>query len=161
MEDQGTTMLQPQDGIAAITAQDIPRVVEVWEASVRATHHFLTEADIQFLKSLVGDDLEQVGVLAGVRNRDGQAVGFVGVEGAEVAALFVHPLWHGQGIGRRLLTYAIETLGATELDVNEQNDQAVSFYRHMGFEVVSRSAMDGLGLPFPLLHMRLLTRGTA
>jgi putative acetyltransferase len=39
--------------------------------------------------------------------------------------------------------------------VNEQNDQAVGFYRRMGFEVASRSAEDGLGQPFPLLHMEL------
>jgi putative acetyltransferase len=41
------------------------------------------------------------------------------------------------------------------VDVNEQNEQAVGFYRHLGFEVEGRSSVDGLGLPFPLLHMRL------
>jgi putative acetyltransferase len=45
-------------------------------------------------------------------------------------------------------------LGATQLDVNEQNEQAVGFYRRLGFEVVGRSAEDGLGQPFPLLHMK-------
>jgi putative acetyltransferase len=154
-------VMQTQEGISAIEAEDFPRVVEVWEASVRATHHFLTQADIQFIKSLVEDDLKQVEILACVRDDEGQVAGFVGVEGAEVAALFIHPQWRGQGIGRRLLSYAVETLGATELDVNEQNDQAVGFYHHMGFEVVGRSAEDGLGQPFPLLHMRVRPRGTA
>jgi putative acetyltransferase len=149
------TMMQTQEDITEITAEDLPRVVEVWEASVRATHHFLTEADIQYIKSLVGDDLAQVETLLGVRDGDGQVIGFIGVEGDEVGALFIHPAWRGQGIGRRLFTYAVETLGATKVDVNEQNDQAVGFYRRMGFEVVGRSAMDGLGQPFPLLHMRL------
>lgn len=143
-----------QDDITAVTAEDIPHVVEVWEASVRATHHFLTEADIQHLKPLVGADLTGLETLAGVRDDAGLVVGFIGVEGVEVAALFIHPAWRGQGIGRRLLTYAIEALGATVLDVNEQNDQAVGFYRRMGFEVASRSEEDGMGLPFPLLHMR-------
>jgi putative acetyltransferase len=77
------------------------------------------------------------------------------VEGDEVGALFIHPDWRGQGIGRHLFTYAVETLGATKVDVNEQNDQAVGFYQRMGFEVVGRSEDDGLGQPFPLLHMRL------
>ena len=143
-----------QDNITPIDAEDIPRVVAVWEASVRATHHFLTEADIQHLKPLVGDDLSQLATLAGVRDGAGQVVGFIGVEGAEVGALFIHPDWRGQGIGRRLLAYAVETLGASELDVNEQNEQAVGFYRRMGFEVIGRSEEDGMGLPFPLLHMR-------
>src|SRR5262249_41172485 len=140
-------MMQTQEGITEITAEDLPRVVEVWEASVRATHHFLTEANIQFFKSLIDDDLAQVEILAGMRDGDGQIIGFIGVHGAEVEALFIHPEWRGQGIGRYLLTYAVETLGVTELDVNEQNDQAIGFYRRMGFEVVGRSAVDGLGQP--------------
>ncbi|MBC7891930.1 MAG: GNAT family N-acetyltransferase, partial [Sphingobacteriaceae bacterium] len=57
-------------------------------------------------------------------------------------------------IGRELLRYATETLGATTLDVNEQNQQAVGFYQRMGFEVVDRSEVDGLGKPFPLLHLQ-------
>ncbi|WIG61028.1 MAG: Acetyltransferase, GNAT family [Ktedonobacterales bacterium] len=147
-------MAQTQDGITSIEAGDFPRVVEVWEASVRATHHFLTEADIQFLKPLVEDGLRQLEVLACVRDGDGQVAGFIGVQGAKVEALFIHPAWRSQGIGRRLLTYAVESLGATAVDVNEQNDQAVGFYRRMGFEVAGRSAVDDMGLPFPLLHMR-------
>ena len=153
--------MHTHEEIGAIAAEDMARVVEVWEASVRATHHFLTEADIQYLKPLVGDGLTELRVLAGVRDSDGQVVGFIGVEGAKIEALFIHPAWRGQGIGRRLLSYAVEALGATEVDVNEQNDQAVGFYRRMGFEVVSRSDVDGLGLPFPLLHMRTNTAARA
>ena len=146
--------MRAQTDITAVTAEDIPRVVAVWVASVRATHHFLTEADIQHLKPLVGDELSQLATVIGVRDDEGQVIGFIGVEGVEVTALFIHPAWRGRGIGRQLLTYAVETLGATQLDVNEQNDQAVGFYRRMGFEVAGRSEVDGMGLPFPLLHMR-------
>ena len=147
--------IQAQDDISPVAAAEIPRLVEVWEASARATHHFLTEADFQFFTPLVGDELAQLQSLLCVRDGDGQVVGFIGVEGDEVESLFIHPDWRGQGIGRRLLTYAIETVGATRLDVNEQNDQAVGFYRRMGFVVAGRSEDDGLGRPFPILHMRL------
>lgn len=150
-----TTVMQTQDEITAVESDDIPRAVEVWEASVRATHHFLTEDDIQFFKPLVWEELRQLETLKCVRDGEGQVTGFIGVEGASIEALFIHPAWRGQGIGRRLLTYAVERLGTTELDVNEQNDQAVGFYRHMGFEVAGRSEEDGLGKPFPLLHMRM------
>ena len=144
-----------QAEITAIEREDFPRVVEVWEASVRATHHFLTEADIQSLKPLVGDELARLAVLMGVRDGAGQVVGFVGVEGEKVEALFIHPAWRGQGIGRRLLTYAVEMVGATEVDVNEQNEQAVGFYSRMGFEIAGRSDVDDMGRPFPLLHLRV------
>ncbi|SJN47067.1 hypothetical protein [Pseudoalteromonas sp. JB197] len=54
-----------------------------------------------------------------------------------------------------LLQYAIEQLGATKVDLNEQNPQAVSLYEHMDFKVVSRSPLDDIEKPFPILHMTL------
>ena len=42
--------MQLQAGVFPIHANDILDVVEVWEASVRATHFFVSEADIQFFK---------------------------------------------------------------------------------------------------------------
>jgi len=146
--------MQPQDIISPVQPEDFPRVVEVWEASVRATHDIVSEADIQLFKPLVRDGLPHVETLACVREADGQVVGFVGVKADEVEMLFVHPAWRGQGIGRQLLTYAVTTLGATILDVNEQNEQALGFYLRMEFEVVGRSPLDGMGKPYPLLHMR-------
>jgi putative acetyltransferase len=154
-QEQKRQRMQTQDDISPVAASEIPRLVAVWEASARATHHFLTEADFQFFKPLVGDELAQLQTLLCVRDAAGQVVGFIGVEGDEVESLFIHPDWRGQGIGRRLLTYAIETLGATRLDVNEQNDEAIGFYRRMGFVVDGRSEDDGLGRPFPIVHMRL------
>ena len=85
--------------------------------------------------------------------------GFSGVASSRVDMLFVAPAYRGQGVGRRLLRYAINELNAETLDVNEQNLQALGFYLHEGFEVVGRSPTDGLGQPYPLLHMRL--RGTS
>jgi putative acetyltransferase len=143
-----------QDGISPTQPEDFDRVVEVWEASVRATHDFVSEPDIQTFKPLVRAGLPQVETLACMRDADGQVVGFIGVENGEIQSLFIHPDWRGKGIGRKLLTWAVETRGATTLDVNEQNEQAIGFYRRMGFEVVGRSPVDGMGKPYPLLHMR-------
>ena len=61
----------------------------------------------------------------------------------------------GQGVGTVLLQHAIEQLAATKVDVNEQNPQAVGFYQHMGFKIESRSPLDEMGKPFPILHMML------
>lgn len=154
---------QLQEGVSAVGPDDYSRVVEVWEASVRATHEFVTEADIEVIRPLVRDGLPDVPHLLCVRERTGEVAGFIGVENRKVEMLFVHPAWRGKGIGRRLLSYAVTTLGATELDVNEQNPQAIGFYLRMGFEVVGRSAVDSIGKPYPLLHMRtkasLVNRG--
>jgi putative acetyltransferase len=40
--------------------------------------------------------------------------------------------------------------------VNEQNEQALGFYLHAGFSVVHRSEKDALGMPYPILHMKIL-----
>lgn len=147
--------IQIQKDISKVRLEDFPRVVEVWEASVRATHHFLAEADIQFIKPLIPDALSHVAELSCVRDGAGQVAGFLGVEGGKVEMLFIHPVWRGRGIGGCLLRYAVNMLGARLVDVNEQNEQAVGFYLRMGFEVEGRSELDSTGKPFPLLHMRL------
>lgn len=133
----------------------MPRLVEVWEAAVRATHHFLTEEDIAFFRTSVRTSLFGVLELACVRDEHGTLMGFVGTSGDELSMLFVHPAWHGRGVGRRLVQYAIERCGARRVDANEQNPGAVGFYLHLGFVVEGRSERDGLGKPFPLLHLRL------
>jgi putative acetyltransferase len=144
-----------QEGIHPLGTVDYSQLVEVWEASVRATHHFLTEADIEFFRPLVRDEFLGMVTLAGRRDETGQVTGFVGVAQDKIEMLFVHPQWFGKGIGRDLTRYAIEVLGATAVDVNEQNEQAMGFYEKMGFEVTGRSATDAMGKPFPLLHLRL------
>lgn len=148
--------MQLRTGISPVQAEDFPRIVEVWEASVRATHDFVTEADIEFFRPLVRDGLPQVSQLACVRDENGLPAGFIGVENGKIEMLFIHPSARGMGAGKQLLTYAVNELGATTLDVNEQNPQAVGFYLHMGFQVVGRSEVDGTGKPYPLLHMRII-----
>lgn len=56
------------------------------------------------------------------------------------------------------MAHAVEGMGAHLVDVNEQNEGAVGFYRRLGFEVYDRSERDGQGMPYPLLHMRLAGR---
>ncbi len=130
----------------------LPELLPLWEASVRATHHFLTESDIAGLKPLVEAGLRGVATLAVIR--DGERIaGFAGVEDGKLEMLFLRPGSRGHGYGRKLLQYAVERHGVKYLDVNEQNPEALGFYEHCGFAVYGRSEADGQGNPFPLLHM--------
>ncbi|WP_317042639.1 GNAT family N-acetyltransferase [Pontibacter lucknowensis] len=45
----------------------------------------------------------------------------------------VFPEFRGEGIGKTLVQYAEEERHASQVDVNEQNTQAVAFYQRMGF----------------------------
>jgi len=63
--------------IEIVSPEDFSKIVEVWEASVRATHHFLQEEDIQFFKPLIPEYLKAV-QLRCVRNEKGNIEGFLG-----------------------------------------------------------------------------------
>jgi putative acetyltransferase len=141
------------ENIYPVNKTDYPRIIEVWEASVRATHHFLTEADMQFYKPLILDQyLDAVDLHC--TKTDDTITGFLGLSDGMVQMLFIHPDSRGLGIGKALLQFAVEK-GIRKVDVNEQNQQAVGFYEHMGFVVIGRSEVDGTGKPYPILSMEL------
>jgi putative acetyltransferase len=142
------------NAIQQLLPPDFAEITDVWEASVRATHDFLREVDIQKMKPLVRDASLYLVTLFGIRGADGRILGFIGVAGNKVEMLFIHPDARGKGIGKQLLHYAVDHLGTDEVDVNEQNAQAVGFYLHAGFKVTGRSERDGQGQPFPLLHLK-------
>ncbi|AZZ91266.1 acetyltransferase [Hahella sp. KA22] len=138
-----------------VDADEYPEIIKVWESSVRATHDFLSEEDIQFFKPLILNEYLKAVNLRCAKNADGKILGFVGVADKNIEMLFVTAEARGTGVGRRLLTYAVDELHAVKVDVNEQNPQAVGFYERFGFCIVGRSPTDGMGKPFPLLHMEL------
>ncbi len=130
-------------------------VVIIWEASVRATHHFLSEEDIQYFKPLILNTYLDAVELTCIRDTDKNIIGFLGVTGQNLEMLFIHPGQRGKRIGKTLLMHAIDTLKVTKVDVNEQNEQAVGFYKHFGFETIGRSELDATGKPYPIVHMEL------
>ncbi|MEK5252553.1 acetyltransferase [Paenibacillus sp. FSL F4-0125] len=131
------------------------RLLNIWESSVRHTHQFLSEQDIDALRPLVLQGLEHINHLLTFIDEHDQSLGFIGVQDNKIEMLFVEPATMGKGIGKSLVTHAIQTLDVHYVDVNEQNPQALGFYEHMGFEVFERSALDEQGNPFPILHMEL------
>ena len=134
---------------------DYAELARIWEDSVRATHDFLPESYIVLLKGLVLTRYLDSVMLICTKDSRQRITGFAGVAAGKVEMLFIDPQHRGQGLGRQLMWYAIEHMNAQALDVNEQNPQALGFYLKLGFEVIGRTEHDGLGQPYPLLHMRL------
>lgn len=132
---------------------DFPEIIEVWEASVRATHHFLKEEDIVYFKPLILNEYLYMVKLFCTRDANGKIIGFMGVSEDKIEMLFIDPASVGSGIGRKFMNYAISELVIKKVDVNEQNEQAVGFYKNLGFQVVDRSELDPTGRPYPILHM--------
>ena len=92
-----------QNEVSRVKAEDFGRVLEVWEASVRATHDFVLETDIQFFKPIVRDVIPKMPALTCIRDHEHQVLGFLGASDGKVEMLFIHPDWRGQGIGKQLL----------------------------------------------------------
>lgn len=134
---------------------DYLTLIEIWEASVRATHDFLPESDIQELKPLILEQYFDAVDLTCAINQSRNILGFCGVHDGNIEMLFIAPEERGNGIGSFLTRYAIDHQAAHKVDVNEQNPQALGFYQRLGFKVTGRSATDGQGKPYPILHMSL------
>lgn len=136
------------------TPQVIGPLLQLWEASVRATHDFLTESEIARIGAYVPGALQGVCHLVAAKREDGSLAAFLGVEGRRIEMLFVAPEERGKGIGRALVSFAAEKFAADEVTVNEQNVQAVGFYEKMGFAPYRRTQTDEQGGPYPLLYMK-------
>lgn len=140
--------------VTARTPHLTAELLTVWEASVRATHLFLSDAEILQIKEYVPQALQGIAHLIVAEDDAGPAVGFMGIEDGRLEMLFLSPAARGQGLGRRLLEYGITRYGVRELTVNEQNPQAVGFYEHMGFATYRRTETDEQGGPYSILYMR-------
>lgn len=133
----------------------INALLDVWQASVRASHHFLTEADIRTLTPQAEEALLQIETLWIVED-DLWPVGFMGVQERKIEMLFLHPDYFRKGVGKELVQRAFRKLAVEYVDVNEQNPDAARFYERMGFHTFRRDDTDDQGNPFPILRMKRL-----
>ncbi len=135
------------------TPELIAQLLRVWEASVRATHLFLSDAEVKRIREYVPMALGGVAYLIVVEDNTDAPTAFMGVQDGRLEMLFLAPAERGRGLGKQLLLHGIRDYGVREVTVNEQNPQAVGFYEHMGFETYRRTDRDEEGGPYPLLYM--------
>lgn len=136
----------------------IEQLLIIWEASVRATHLFLNNEEILAIKEYVPDALTNIPHLIVAEDDQEQPIAFMGIAEQTLEMLFIAPTMRGQGIGKQLIQYGINTYGINHVAVNEQNPEAKGFYEHMGFSVYKRTELDEQGNPYPLLYMELKNR---
>lgn len=130
------------------------QVVDVWEKSVLATHHFLDPEDFQKIRSLVRElDFSVHGVYCLLEGE--RCIGFTGVTDDKMDMLFLSPDYFGRGLGWKMMDFALNRLGVRKVDVNEQNESALRFYQKVGFVVYERTLQDDQGHDYPILRMSL------
>lgn len=131
---------------------EVDKVIAIWCRSVDATHDFLSKAYRAELEKLVRSFLPEAPLWVAVTEWD-EPVGFMLLTGEHRDALFVEPDVRGCGVGKLLVEHALTLAPGLTTNVNEQNEQAVGFYKKIGFKVTGRSEMDDPGKPYPLLNL--------
>lgn len=127
------------------TDELVGQLTTVWEGSVRATHLFLSNGEIENIKQYVPQAIKEVHSLVIVKNQCGIPIAFMGVENNRLEMLFVGAQERKKGIGTELIQYGIEKLSVNNLTVNEQNPDARRFYESKGFKVFKRAEVDEQG----------------
>ncbi|MBK4714881.1 MULTISPECIES: acetyltransferase [Tenebrionibacter/Tenebrionicola group] len=128
------------------------QLIAIWCRSVDATHHFLSAEYRAELEPLVRSFLPEAPLWVAVNAHD-EPVGFMILSGQHMDALFVDADRRGRGVGRILVEHALSQAPELTTNVNEQNEQAVGFYKKMGFKVTGRTEIDDRGKPYPLLNL--------
>lgn len=131
----------------------ISQLLAVWEDSVKATHLFLSNEEINSIKKYVPQAIFGVSHLIIMENESQQPIAFMGIENRKLEMLFIKNSERGKGLGKQLLSYGIENYNVNELAVNEQNLNIKGFYEYMGFKTYKRTELDEQGNPYPILYM--------
>lgn len=125
--------------IRAITASDVDDVVKVWNATKRDTYDFIpleqnrtVPEDDAFFRARI---LYRCSIW--IACEGSVVLGFVALEGSYVDRLYVHPRAQRRGIGRALLTQAMElSPQGLELHTHQKNTKARAFYEKNGLRAV-------------------------
>ena len=85
---------------------------------------------------------------------DGVVRGIIRVHGDEIVKLYVEPQFQSQGIGAKLLGFAVGTLKASWLWALEYNERGIAFYKRNGFVLTGEKMLEDDWIP--LLKMSLM-----
>ena len=133
----------------------IEKLVNLWENSVKASHLFLSNKEIEEIKKYVPQALREIEHLIVEIDKTENPIAFMGIYKNKLEMLFISLVHMKTGLGRKLIEEAIENYSVNELVVNEQNPQAKGFYEHLGFKVYKRNPIDEQGNQYPILFMHL------
>ncbi|WP_336789688.1 GNAT family N-acetyltransferase [Paenibacillus sp. MMO-177] len=133
------------------TVNDYEMIINLWERSVMATHHFLSFMDKEEIKKELPMYFPHLDVR--LWYTEDSIIGFTAINESHLEALFLDPDKIGKGYGKYIMQTCINGFGITSVDVNKQNENAIRFYLKCGFVITSEDLTDGAGRPYPILHL--------
>ena len=136
------------NNIRQATSADIVRVAEIEIFNYRLNFYpiFLCD-EFYFGDKQVPKEMKRYETEAGLLENtfvydDGVVKGFIQLDGTKVAKLFVEPVLQGNGIGAKLLEYAVSEKQANHLWALEKNVKAIRFYERNGFRVTEEKQLE-------------------
>ena len=130
------------------------QLIAVWEKSVLETHDFLKKSDFLEIKEVMKSTDFNALTVFNLKCKN-NIIGFIGINNRKIEMLFLSPDFIGKGFGKKLVNFVVKKFNVNEVDVNEQNNEAISFYEKLGFETYARTETDAQGKNYPILKMRL------
>lgn len=78
---------------------------------------------------------------------DGVVKGIIRISGDEIEKLFIEPTFQSQGIGAKLLDFAVSEKHASWLWVLEYNKRGIAFYERHGFHLTGEKILEDEWVP--------------
>ncbi|MCM1037906.1 MAG: GNAT family N-acetyltransferase [Roseburia sp.] len=136
------------DYIRKATANDISRLAEILVFTKRMQYRPIFHNDkvsfgeLQVL-SVAQEYMDAPERLNNIWVYDDEFVkGMLHVEGSWIKELYVDSFFQGQGIGRRLVEFAIQDFDVRYLFVLEKNESAIRFYQKRGFSLTKERQIE-------------------
>lgn len=127
--------------IRKMEEKDIPDVLQIWlETNIRA-HNFIEKEYWTGSYEMVKQILPEAEVYVYEDEKNGQIVGFIGMNNQYVEGLFVKESAQSRGIGKQLLDHAKSRKTELCLGVYQKNVRAMRFYLRENF-LIQAEEMD-------------------
>lgn len=136
-----------------VLEDDLNRLLDVWEQSVKATHTTINESMIESMRPTILTGLASMdAVYVFESNRFMQ--GFIGVLNGAIEMLYVSPEFRNKDIAGSLVREVLQLNQAITVDIPETNLHEKLFYQNLGFKLDRVNPIDQAGNRNPMLHMK-------
>ena len=136
------------NNIRQATPADVARVAEIEIFNYRLNFYPIFQNDwFYFDEKQVPKEMKRYETEEGLLENtyvydDGVVKGFIQLDGSKVAKLFVEPVLQGNGIGAKLLDYAVAQKQVNHLWALEKNVKAIRFYERHGFHLTGEKELE-------------------
>ena len=132
----------------------IAELTNLWERSIKTSHHFLNLKEIEKIKQYVPNELRKVAKLFVAIEKSNVLLAFIGIKDDMIQMLFVDDKYVRKGIGSKLVDYVIDNYDIKYVEVNVDNLIAHKFYLNKGFKDLKRKEYDDYNDPYPIIIMK-------